>query len=98
MTQTAQAEYVAANILMLAQQGCRWRDMAVVVREAPESGVLEAAFRKFGIPVQMDSRGFLLDKPLAALLFSAIQVVTGGYACARRHGLSQDGAGGAEHG
>ena len=81
MTQTAQAEYVAANILMLAQQGCRWRDMAVVVREAPESGVLEAAFRKFGIPVQMDSRGFLLDKPLAALLFSAIQVVTGGYAC-----------------
>ncbi len=81
MTQTAQAEYIAARICMLAQQGCRWREMAVVVRETPQSGILEAAFRKFGIPFQMDSRGYLADKPLAALLFSAIQVVTGGYVC-----------------
>lgn len=81
VTPAGEAEYVAAQICTLARQGERWRDIAVVVREAAESGVLEATFRKFGIPLQIDNRGDLMDKPLAALLFSAMQAVTGGYAC-----------------
>ncbi|NLT58429.1 MAG: hypothetical protein GXX99_05655 [Clostridiales bacterium] len=73
---------VAAEICRLVRsEGYRWRDVAVVVRQAPpDPALLEAVFAKFGIPVQLDRRVELTSKPLVMLIFAAFSCVLGGFA------------------
>lgn len=80
-SQEEEAEFVASRILSLVRTGNRWNEIAVILRQPPTDMVLEMTFRRFGIPVQIDNRGSLVDKPLCGLLFAAIQAVTGGFVC-----------------
>ncbi|MBQ3391382.1 MAG: hypothetical protein IJG56_03155, partial [Clostridia bacterium] len=80
-SQEEEAEFVASRILSLVRTGSRWNEIAVILRQPPADMVLEMTFRRFGIPVQIDNRGSLMDKPLCGLLFAAIQAVTGGFVC-----------------
>ena len=81
-TPAEEAEFVAAEMARLLRQGVRPREMAVIVRDAPrDAALIETAFSKFGLPVQLDRRGVLADKPLPALLLAALTAVLGGYRC-----------------
>ena len=75
-----ECELAAARARELAQQGARWRDIAVAVRGFSDyrSG-LERAFRQYDVPLYFAQRTDLMQKPLGALIASAYEVVTGGW-------------------
>ena len=73
---------MAASIALslVRDTGCRWRDIAVAVRgfEDYRPG-LERAFRRCGVPLYAGKRTDLMKKTVPALIFSAIDAVTGGW-------------------
>ena len=76
----AEAEAVAAEIRRLIRGGCRYRDIAVSVRNVGAyQGVLETVFRRYGIPCYMDQQSSILDKPLMALISAVLESVSEGY-------------------
>ena len=79
-TAYTEAEYVSAQIRQLAQQGYRYRDMAVASRTLDSYGpLLESIFRRDGIPAYISRRSDILEKPVMTLLLSAVDAVTGGF-------------------
>ncbi|MFB7812688.1 helicase-exonuclease AddAB subunit AddB [Paenibacillus chitinolyticus] len=73
----AEAEGVAREMTRLArEQGVRWRDMAVMVRNmADYEDLLETAFTDYGIPHFFDQKRTVLHHPLAEFIRSALETV-----------------------
>ena len=79
-TAFSEAEYVSAHLRKLAQQGVRWRDMAVTARNMEVYGpLLESVFRRDGIPAYISRRSDILEQPVLTMLLSAVDAVTGGF-------------------
>jgi len=76
-----EAEYVAAEIRKLvAEKGCRYRDIAVIARSTqPYQDAIGAAFEKYEIPLFMDKRVSVMTKPLMALIICAVKIATEGF-------------------
>ena len=76
-----QVEFAAGKILELAREkGLRWREIGVTVRSMSGwEDEIEAVFRRFGIPVNLNRMTDILQKPVLALLTSALNAVTNGY-------------------
>ena len=74
-------EYIASEILRLVRtEGLRYRDIAVASRSLGESGeLLDAVFSRYGIPVFRSAMTDILERPVFALLSSALDTVQGGY-------------------
>lgn len=73
----AEAEGAARDMLRLArEQGVRWRDMAVMVRNMESYGdLLRTVLSDFGIPHFFDQKRTVLHHPLVEFLRSALEVV-----------------------
>ena len=79
-TAYTEVEYVSARIRQLAEQGYRYRDIAVASRSMDSYGpLLESVFRRDGIPAYISRRSDILEKPVMTLLLSAVDAVTGGF-------------------
>ena len=79
-TAFSEAEYVSACVRRLARQGCRWRDIGVAARNMEVYGpLLEAVFRRDGIPAYISRRSDILEKPVLTMVLSAVDAVTGGF-------------------
>ena len=79
-TAFSEAEYVSACVRRLAREGCRWRDIGVAARNMEVYGpLLEAVFRRDGIPAYISRRSDILEKPVLTMLLSAVDAVTGGF-------------------
>lgn len=73
-----EAEAAAADILRLCrEQGYRWRDIGILVREETYRGVLEQVLHDYGIPFFRDSQRPGIHHPLAELVRSAFEVLHG---------------------
>lgn len=73
----AEVEAVALKMLALArEEGYRWRDMAVLLREiGTYADEIDAVFSEYGIPHFIDQKRTLLHHPLVELVRSALEVV-----------------------
>ncbi len=71
-----ESEAVAIQILGLVQNGYRYGDLAVVVRDLETyRGVLDAALERHGIPFFLSERVDFLSKPISRLVLSALRAV-----------------------
>jgi len=71
----AEAEQAAATVQKLVRAGCRYRDIAVVVRDAAAwCGILDAAFEKEGIPYFLSEKTDVTLRPLIKLLLFALRI------------------------
>ena len=79
---SAECEQAAALCLEFVRDGgCRWRDIAVVVRGYEDyRGTLESVFRHYGVPLFTAARSDLMAKPLPALIAGAYEILSGGWA------------------
>lgn len=76
-----EVEWVCAEILRLVRmEGCRFREIAVTARtlEGYEA-LIDDTFPRFGIPVFLARTQDILEKPVLALITSALAAVSGGY-------------------
>ncbi|KKM08757.1 ATP-dependent helicase [Clostridiales bacterium PH28_bin88] len=79
----AEVEAVAREIIRLCRdQGYRWRDMAVILRDMDAyQGLVAAVFTDYGIPYFIDRKRPVLHHPLVELLRAALEVVVTNWAC-----------------
>lgn len=75
----AEAEGAAREIVRLVRdEGCRWRDVAVMVRNLESYGdLLAVTFADYGIPFFLDQKRSVLHHPVVELIRSALEVVAG---------------------
>lgn len=72
-----EAEAAANAVLSLLQQGYRYREIAVIARNAEVyRGILDSAFEKAGIPHFLSEKTDLPTKPLIAMLLAALNIKT----------------------
>ena len=73
----AEVEWCAGELVRLArEEGLRWRDMAVAVRNLEDyAPLVESIFPRFGISVYLNRREDLLQKPLFTLIGAALDAV-----------------------
>lgn len=72
-----EAEAVANEILSLLQQGYRYREIAVIARNAESyRGILDSALETAGIPHFLSEKSDLPTKPLVAMLLAALNIKT----------------------
>ncbi len=66
----------AARVAELVRSGARYRDIAVVspTWEA-YAPILEGVFQKYGLPVTRTERSDILEKPVMALILSALDII-----------------------
>lgn len=76
-----EVEWVCAEILRLVrQEGYRFRDIAVTARSLEGyEALIDDTFPRFGIPVFLARTQDILEKPVLALITSALAAVSGGY-------------------
>ena len=79
---SAECELAASRALELVRdRGCRWRDISVLVRGFEDyRGLLESAFRHYGVPLYTARRSDLLRRPLAALISGVFEIHRSGWA------------------
>ncbi|WP_042162779.1 helicase-exonuclease AddAB subunit AddB, partial [Paenibacillus gorillae] len=77
----AEVEAVARDIVRRArEEGLRWRDMAVMVRNAADyNDYIEAAFRDYEIPYFLDQKESAVHHPLVEFIRSALETVLHGW-------------------
>ncbi len=77
----SECEMAAAKCLELVRSKlCRFRDIAIAVRGFDSySAALEEAFRLYNVPLFASRRGSILQKPIAALISDAFEVILGGW-------------------
>lgn len=77
----SECEMAAAKCLELVRdRPCRFRDIAIAVRGYDSySAALEEAFRLYSVPLFAARRGSILQKPVAALIADAFEVILGGW-------------------
>lgn len=75
----AEAEGAAREIVRLVRdEGCRWRDIAVMVRHTESYGdLLALTFAEFSIPYFLDQRRSVLHHPVVELIRSGLEVAAG---------------------
>ncbi|MGI6014018.1 MAG: PD-(D/E)XK nuclease family protein [Oscillospiraceae bacterium] len=76
-----ECELAAWKIRTLVQDtGCRYRDIAVAIRGFDAyRPLLESIFRSYDIPLFLSRRSDILQRPICVLLFSALEIVGGGW-------------------
>jgi len=75
-----EAEAAALYICEQVQGGMRYRDIAIIVRDAEVyRGVLDAALERYGIPYFLSERTELSSKPLSRLLICALRAASNGF-------------------
>ena len=80
MTQECEAA-AAACLEMVRDHGFRWRDLAVAARGWESYGTLaESVFASYGIPVLLNQRRGILEKPVLLMVLSALETVENGFA------------------
>ena len=79
VSRRAEVEGTAREIVRLVRdEGCRWRDIAVMVRNMDGYGdLLAVTFADYGIPAFLDHKRPVLHHPLVELIRSSLEVVTG---------------------
>ena len=76
----AEAEAAALDISRRVRGGARYREMAVIVRDAAAAqGIVDAVFRKYEIPYFLSDRVEISEKPLVKLIFSALSTCERGF-------------------
>lgn len=77
----AEVEAAARDMVSLARdKGMRWRDMAVIVRNAADyEETVKHVFADYGIPFFIDSKNDALHHPLVELIRSALETVLYGW-------------------
>lgn len=80
-TPYSEVEWTAAEILRLVrEEGLRFRDVAVSARSMENYGpLIETVFARYGVPVFLGQMSDILQKPVLALITSALDTVAGGY-------------------
>ena len=80
-TPRQEAEWCAAEILrLLREDGCRCRDIAVCTRRLDGYGeLIDSVFARYGIPVFLSSMADVLEKPVLALVTSALAAAAEDY-------------------
>lgn len=75
-----EAEAAAAKICGLVRGGMRYRDIAVIARDAGKyEGIIDEAFEKAGIPYFMSVKRDVTAMPFPKLLILALRIVGGGW-------------------
>lgn len=76
-----EVEWVCAQILgLVREEGYRFRDIAVTARTLEDyEALIDDSFPRFGIPVFLARTQDILEKPVLALITSALAAVSGGY-------------------
>ena len=70
-----EAEYAAATVAALVRAGCRYRDIALIVRNAAHyTGILDAALEKEGIPYFLSEKTDITVRPLIKLILFALRI------------------------
>ena len=70
-----EAEATALKIMELVSEGIRFSEIAVTVGQTEAyAGILDATFKKYGIPCFLSSRVDLAVKPISRMLLSALRV------------------------
>lgn len=77
----SEVEYVAAEVLRLVrEQGCRFRDIAVVARNIDDyAATIENVFERYAIPFYLSRRSDILEKPVISLIAGVLDSIAGGY-------------------
>ncbi len=71
----SQADAAVAEIQRLVRNGCRYRDIAVVLRDATQSiGILDAALEREGIPFFLAEKTDITVRPLVKLILLALRI------------------------
>lgn len=78
----AEVEAAAREIIRLCRdRGCRWRDIAVTLRDLePYYILITSVFSDHGIPFFIDRKRTVMHHPLVELVRSALEAVCGGWA------------------
>lgn len=75
----AQCRAVAGELLRLAAEGVRWREMAIACTEYEAcSPMLRSVLHRAGIPAYFAGNSSLLREPVIQMLFSALEAATEG--------------------
>ena len=75
-----ECDFVARTIRGLIEDGCRYRDIAVIARDtAPYIGVLDNVMEKYDIGYFMDEPQDIDSAPIVRLASSAFDIVTRGF-------------------
>ena len=75
-----ECELAAARLRALAQEGYRWRELAVAVRGFEEyRTALESACARYGVPLFLSGRGDILRKTVPMLITGVLESVNRGY-------------------
>ncbi len=77
-TTDSECAIAAAELIRLARdEGYRWRELAVTARGFEKyEAALENTFSKYGIPLFLNRKADILQKPILSLITSALDVVT----------------------
>ena len=80
-TQSSECEIAAAELIRLVRdEGYRWRELAVTARGFENyEALLENTFAKYGVPLFLNKRTDILQKPVLSLITSAMEAVTRGW-------------------
>ncbi len=80
-TPRQEVEWCAAEILrLLREEGCRCRDIAVCARRLDGYGeLIESTFARYGVPVFLSAMEDVLEKPVLALVTSALAAAAEDY-------------------
>lgn len=79
-TPLAEAEFAAYVIHNLVRNGARYKDIAVITRDANAyAGILDATLEKAGIPFFFSEKTDLSAKPLLKLILSALSILRFGF-------------------
>lgn len=71
----SEAEYVASDIIKKIRSGARYRDFAVIARNIDAyKGIIDAVFKKHGLPCRIFDKIELKEKPLFKLIRSAFNI------------------------
>lgn len=96
-TPFAEAEYAASVIQRLVREGYRYRDIAIIYRDAgAKVGIIDAALEKEGIPFFLSEKTDISLSPLIKLLLFSLRLVIYGFRTADVIGYLKTGLCGVE--
>lgn len=79
-TPYSEAERVACEIRRAINEGKRYGDIAIIVRDAEKyRGILDTALAKYSIPYFFSEKTDFMTKPLAKFLFGALRIKENGW-------------------
>ena len=79
-TRYEECEQAASKIWEWVRGGYRWRDIGVMARNWEDYGqICENVFEKYEIPYFSSGNTDILDRPPAALIDSALEIITSGF-------------------